>query len=65
MRTYPNIEKSGFPTADKPYVGYCDGAWNIYRRAYGWMAVSQVNRQLVITGATLAEISAKLTKGFF
>jgi hypothetical protein len=54
-----NIEKSG--TRPGQYVGYCDGAWRIWRdKTSGrWFAVKQAGSGFK-TAATLKEIDAYL-----
>jgi hypothetical protein len=40
IEMHDRIEKSGFRPGE--YVGYCDGAWRIYKRTDGtWQAVKQ------------------------
>lgn len=56
-RSYHNIEKSGFRKGE--YVGYCDGAWNIWANQDGW-AVRHQQTRAQFWRKTLAEVSAEL-----
>jgi len=58
-RSFPNIDKSGFRRGE--YVGYARGVWRIRKADYGWQAIHR-DGSGALTGRTLAEISAKLSK---
>ncbi len=59
MRNLPNVEKSGFRKGE--YVGYCDGAWNIWPSDGGWTARHQ-KTMTQFRRKTLAEVSVELTE---
>lgn len=61
MHSLDNVEKSSFHKGE--YVGHAAGkVWRITRRCRGWKAVPRNSLLLPVYGATLAEISASLTR---
>lgn len=57
MTSFHNIEKSGFRKGE--YVGYCDGAWNIWKSDSGWTCRHQ-KTFTQFRRNTLADVSAEL-----
>lgn len=60
MPSYPNIESK--PKATGHYIGYALGTWDIRKYSKGSITwrVTHRERQVILYGATLAEVSSKL-----